>query len=106
MISLYRANKYGVAYSLDEDNRSIDHFYTSTKWLLARWYTHGASFVSITTFLSKTYKPLLLILGKEISFLPQKFDLYSIINFSPVRVKQLFILYMSNLLNFKSFKSV
>lgn len=104
MIFLYKANKYGIAYSLDKYDNSGDYLYTSTKWLLARWYVHGASFVGITTILSKVEKVSGLILGKKLFFSPQNSDIYSIINFSPIRVRQLLIFYTSKLFSFKSFR--
>lgn len=104
MISLYKASKYGIAYSLDQHNNSGHCLYTSTKWLLARWYIHGASIVGVTTVLSKVEKVSALIIAKKLSFSPQNFDLHSLTKFSPIDTKRLFMFYVSKLLSFISFK--
>jgi len=105
MISFFRARKYGLSYSIEQGSGSIDSVFTSTKWLLARWYLHGASITKITTVLSKVEPGTILIAYGNILSSFSSFDLFSILIFGPLRVKQLYLMYINKVYNFKSFKS-
>jgi hypothetical protein len=75
--SLQRSKKYGVTFSFGHNQENTGVF-SSTKWLLSRWYIHGAVPVKIQTsfhnpnlnsiIISKEY-----ILFSDISFKISKF---------------------------------
>lgn len=73
---LQRSKKYGVTFSFTHSQDS--GVFSSTKWLLARWYIHGATPVKIqTSFHSSTLNSITIsknyILFGDISFNISKF---------------------------------
>ena len=70
MIKLYRSKKYGLTYSFTYSGDKADGlFYSSSKWLLARWYIHGSSSINITTEFSRQNENSVVISNKHITFL-------------------------------------
>lgn len=80
-MSFFKSSKYGIIYTT-ELNKTVNSVYTPYKWLLSRWYIHGASNIGLTTVLTKIKQNKLLINNKNILFVVNEFNLNELQQFN------------------------
>jgi len=100
---ILKSNKYGIRCSIDFLADTDNHLHVSAKWLVSRWYAHGASAITITTLTSKPKSSSLLIGDSSILFILNNFNLNELLNFSPLQTKLLQSVFYNKLYSFLKF---